>query len=675
MQIGESPKKDKTVRNLTIAGALLLVALQAPAEAQTLFGTNLVVNGDAESGSGMNSAAPASAIPGWTIGGSPAVILYTGGDRLNLKSLGPANRGKNYFAGTTTAKATLTQKIDVSAAAAGIDAGTVSYDASGYLGGSNGDTSQMIVTFVNTSGGSIGTFTLGPVTDSDKAVGDALYFRRKLGQVPSGTRSVTIEIDLLRSGGTNNDGCADNIFFRLNNDSAPPSGFFGSNLIVNGNAEAPCGTQLPVPLTSLADSAVMEVPGWVRSAFFSLDTYSPDSDLAATDPGPADRGSWYFYGGPNNPSSTAYQDIDLAGAASQIDGGKVTFSFSGWIGGFSSQDDSMKVTALFMNWSGLVLGSSTLGPVKAADRGNQSELIQKSQTGAVPAGTRFVRITMAATRTEGSDNDGLADSLSLVLTTPGATGNPPSIQSGGVMSASAFGGFTSIAPGTWVEIYGSNLASSSREWAGSDFKGSTAPNSLDGTSVTIAGQQAFIRYISSGQVNAQIPSNVAPGQQQLAVTTANGSSAPFTVTVNATQPGLLAPAPTFVIGGKQYVVAQHADGTFVLPPNSIAGVSSRQAQPGETIVMYGIGFGGVTPAINAGQIVGVANQLAQPLTVQFGSVTATVQYDGLAPNFIGLYQFNVVVPNIADSDAIPLTFNLGGAQGPQTLYIAVKRGS
>jgi uncharacterized protein (TIGR03437 family) len=226
-----------------------------------------------------------------------------------------------------------------------------------------------------------------------------------------------------------------------------------------------------------------------------------------------------------------------------------------------------------------------------------------------------------------------------------------------------------------VEIYGSNLAGSAREWAGSDFKGPTAPTSLDGTYVTIAGQQAFIRYISSGQVNAQIPSNIAPGAQQLTLTTPNGTSAPYNVTVNAAQPGLLAPAPTFLLGGKQYVVAQHADGSFVLPPNSIAGVTTRQAQPGETIILYGIGFGSVTPAIGAGQIVSAANQLAQPLTIQFGSVTATVQYDGLAPNFIGLYQFNVVVPNVSDSDAIPLTFNLGGVQGSQTLYIAVKRGS
>jgi uncharacterized protein (TIGR03437 family) len=45
-----------------------------------------------------------------------------------------------------------------------------------------------------------------------------------------------------------------------------------------------------------------------------------------------------------------------------------------------------------------------------------------------------------------------------------------------------------------------------------------APTSLDGTSVTIGGQAAFIDFISSGQVNALVPSNVATGTQQMTVT-------------------------------------------------------------------------------------------------------------------------------------------------------------
>ncbi len=44
--------------------------------------------------------------------------------------------------------------------------------------------------------------------------------------------------------------------------------------------------------------------------------------------------------------------------------------------------------------------------------------------------------------------------------------------------------------GSWVEIYGSYLAPDSRSWAGTDFNGTSAPTSLDGTSVTIGGQPA-----------------------------------------------------------------------------------------------------------------------------------------------------------------------------------------
>ncbi len=76
-----------------------------------------------------------------------------------------------------------------------------------------------------------------------------------------------------------------------------------------------------------------------------------------------------------------------------------------------------------------------------------------------------------------------------------ADAGSPSIGAGGVISAGAFGAFTSVAPGSWIEIYGSNLAADSRSWAGSDFNGVNAATSLDGTKVTVGGQPAFIDYI------------------------------------------------------------------------------------------------------------------------------------------------------------------------------------
>lgn len=248
----------------------------------------------------------------------------------------------------------------------------------------------------------------------------------------------------------------------------------------------------------------------------------------------------------------------------------------------------------------------------------------------------------------------------------------PSISS--VVSAGDFGGFSAAAPGSWIEIYGNNLSATTRSWASSDFNGNNAPTSLDGVKVTIGGQLAFLDYIgaSPGQINAQVPSNAGMGMQQLIVTNGYGTSQPYTLMVNSTEPGLLAPG-AFKISGNQYVVALHSDGaTYVLPPGTISGVTSKPAEPGEVITMYGIGFGPVQPNIPAGQIVGQANQLTSPLQVFFGGVPASqVSYDGLAPGYVGLYQFDVTVPSVPDNDLVPLTFQLGGVPGTQTLFTAV----
>jgi uncharacterized protein (TIGR03437 family) len=57
--------------------------------------------------------------------------------------------------------------------------------------------------------------------------------------------------------------------------------------------------------------------------------------------------------------------------------------------------------------------------------------------------------------------------------------------------------------------------------------------------------------------------------------------------------------------------------------------------------------------------------------ILFGTTPATLQYQGLAPGFVGLYQFNVVVPAIPAGDAVPLTIVQGGVNLSQTLYTAV----
>lgn len=254
-------------------------------------------------------------------------------------------------------------------------------------------------------------------------------------------------------------------------------------------------------------------------------------------------------------------------------------------------------------------------------------------------------------------------------TVTGLRALPPSI--GGVVSASQFGQLPAIAPGAWIEIYGTNLAGKTQAWALTDFQGVLAPKSLGGTSVTIGGQLAFLQYVSPGQVNAQVPSGVPIGSQTVVVTTAGGASEPYVVVVNQTEPGLFAPS-SFSAFSTQYVAALYSDGaTFVLPPGVFPGVPSQRAKPGDIITIYGVGFGNVIPNIPAGQIVELNNQLASALKVFFGGNAASLTYAGLAPQAVGLYQFNMVVPKVAASDVVPLTFTLDGVAGGQTLYIAV----
>jgi uncharacterized protein (TIGR03437 family) len=246
---------------------------------------------------------------------------------------------------------------------------------------------------------------------------------------------------------------------------------------------------------------------------------------------------------------------------------------------------------------------------------------------------------------------------------------PPAI--GGVITAGGFGGFKSIAPGTFIEIYGSNLAAGSMDWGGA-FSGVNAPTSLNGTKVIIGGQSAFISFISPGQVNALVPSNVATGVQQITVTAATGTSAAYPVIVNPTAAGMLAPG-YLNIGGVQYLGALFPDfQTFVAPPGAVSGYTSRRAKPGDVIVIFGIGFGPVTPNILAGQLYSGNTTLTLPLQIFFGSTQATLQYWGLAPDLVGVYQFNVVVPNVPASDAVPVSFSLNGVIGAQVvLYTSV----
>ncbi len=254
----------------------------------------------------------------------------------------------------------------------------------------------------------------------------------------------------------------------------------------------------------------------------------------------------------------------------------------------------------------------------------------------------------------------------------------PAPTTGGAIFASDFGGDAAAAPGSFVEIYGSNLAGKTDHWS-RQFVNGRAPTSLDNVTVTVGGVPAYVSFVSPLQVNIQVPAQVSTGGTLPVVLTYNGQpTAPLMLAINALEPGLLAP-PTFKINGIQYVVAFHANNSIV-GNGKVPKITTTPAKPGETIVFYGIGFGAAKDLTGrslplAGQIITAQNQLANPVTFQFGNsgTPGQVIYAGMATSYTGLYQFNVKVPADAPDGDLPLTVTLGGNKLTQTLFISVHR--
>ena len=259
--------------------------------------------------------------------------------------------------------------------------------------------------------------------------------------------------------------------------------------------------------------------------------------------------------------------------------------------------------------------------------------------------------------------------LLFVATGLAQTGARPLVDH--MITASGFGAYAGVAaPGSWVEIYGSNLAGTTREWTAADFNGIKAPTSLDGVTVSVGGAAAFISYVSPTQINIQVPDiAVTPEPSAVVVSYQGLSSAVATLQLNARQPGLLAP-PLFLVNGKQYVVAIHASTGAFVANGSIPGVASAPAVAGETLVFYGVGFGAVAPAQAAGQTAGGQTSLTTSFSMTIGNSAAAIQYAGLAPGVVGLYQFNVVVPSGLGAGDQTVQIALGGTVNTlQNLYL------
>lgn len=286
--------------------------------------------------------------------------------------------------------------------------------------------------------------------------------------------------------------------------------------------------------------------------------------------------------------------------------------------------------------------------------GTTPEALQISLNPAgLTVGTYLAQVNISAPGTS-------ANPVSVTVTLSVQAPPTPAVQLTSVVNGASFQ--PGIASGTWISIFGANLAPSAAAWSGSDFINGRLPTSLNGVSVLIDGRAAYIAYVSPGQINALVPDDPAAGPVPVQAMTASGASNTLSVDKEAV-------APAFFMLGGNYVAAVHADGTYVGKPGLIPGAAARPAQPGETIMLFGTGFGPAAPPQPAGQLVTSPVRLANQVQVTIGGVAARVDYAGLVES--GLDQINVTVPDVPNGDATILA-TVGGVTTAAGILIPVQ---
>jgi uncharacterized protein (TIGR03437 family) len=249
-----------------------------------------------------------------------------------------------------------------------------------------------------------------------------------------------------------------------------------------------------------------------------------------------------------------------------------------------------------------------------------------------------------------------------------------------------------IAPGELVAVRGEQFTT------GAPMSAQSLPlgTSLGGATVYVNGNAAPTYYVAAshvenqgGQITFQVPYSVPAGQATIrvdrndsgTVQTGNtisvqvASSAPrlLQFALNSSGASITAAAITSTDNivtenpvGTEYAIATFPDGaTFPIP--TTAGLASRPATAGDTLVFYGLGFGQTSPPATEGVAISGMTAIAN-CTMVFETVvlpgapdiTSTPAYCGLTPGSVGLYQVNVTVPvGTPTGVAVPVYLTIG----------------
>ena len=221
--------------------------------------------------------------------------------------------------------------------------------------------------------------------------------------------------------------------------------------------------------------------------------------------------------------------------------------------------------------------------------------------------------------------------------------NPtPTISTGGILNNATFASNDPLAVGTIAALFGEFLTDQPYFAPGAPL-----PTTLGGVRVLVNGRPAPLYFASPGQVNFQMPLETLGGDATIQVERNGVVGNRVSATVAAQAPRIL------VWPGLRYGIIVNADGTLPLPTGIRLGTyTSKPVRPGETLVIYAIGFGQTNPPVQSGAA-SPSSPLAQlsNVTVRFGvpglfdsSIAQQPSFAGLTPTFVGLFQINVQVP-------------------------------
>jgi uncharacterized protein (TIGR03437 family) len=249
----------------------------------------------------------------------------------------------------------------------------------------------------------------------------------------------------------------------------------------------------------------------------------------------------------------------------------------------------------------------------------------------------------------------------------------PVVLDNGTVNGASFAASQPVTPGSLVSIFGSQLAGSLE--SADSIPLSTARG--DVSSVTFNGIVAPLYFVSPGQINAQLPWNVLPngaasGSVNVVVTRNGVKSAPKSLQVGAFSPGIFATTPN--PDGTLYAIAVNLDGTLAQAPGAIAGLTTHPAKAGDTIIVYANGLGPVDKPVDNGNNTadGLRTNTTFP-TAMVGGVVASVPFSGLAPQFVGVNQVNIVIPQgVTPGNAVTLQLQTGGITSTDKVIIAVQ---